>query len=233
MYRCWSFVKTLSIATLLLLHIFLIHTTRLAADQVNDEQIELLWAFGAIVGTDQDQRLISINDDMVLRTGDRIKFFINPKNNCFIYLFHHSAQNKLALLFPSDISAAHIPAGTRHFIPSGNAWFTLDAITGFEKFFLVISRKKLDELESLYQKKAVSDNDPDIDASKQPILAEINKLQRQHRTLTASAERPMRLGGNFRGAHDDDKDTLPDISQIAVEITAVKFYSRTFTIDHR
>jgi hypothetical protein len=52
--------------------------------------------------------------------------------------------------------------------------------------------------------------------------------------LTAAAERPVRLGGNFRGTEQETSHlNRYDITRLAVEIEADEFYSRTFSIDHR
>ena len=230
---CWQFVKIFTIAIPFIASIVLFNPDRITADLTDNTKLEFLWAFGAIVESNHAKRLISVRKDIVLHSGDRIKFFINTKSECFIYLFLHNAQGELLMLLPSKLSSARILSNQKIYIPGGDAWFKLDEETGAERFFLLASTKRLKNIESLYRNHLGLTEWSEIESSSQSILTEIKNLKRKHRTLTAAAERPMRLGGNFRGFHDDDKDTLPDISQIAVEISALKFYSRTFTIDHQ
>ena len=233
MYRFWLSMRISAIAIISLSLILIVQPSRVVADQEDKTTVEFLWACGAMVGSGHDQRLISIRKDTVLHTGDRIKFYIDPQSECFVYLFYHSAQGELLLLLPSEISAAHVFPGAKYYIPTGNAWFILDEVTGTEKFFLLASAKKLEKLESLYRNHIGLTNNIEIEISTQSILSEIKSLKRQHRNLTAAAERPVRLGGNFRGIQDDEKPLFPDVSQIAIEISALNFYSRTFTIDHQ
>jgi len=226
-------VQISAIAILILSLIHFGRPDRVAADQENKTTIELRWACGALIGSGHDQRLISIRKDAVLHTGDKIKFFIDPQSECFVYLFYYSAQGELLMLLPSEPSAARVFPGVKYYIPAGKAWFKLDDVTGFEKFFLLASAMKLEKLESLYRNHTALTKNAEIEASTQVILSEIKNVKRQHRTLTAAAERPVRLGGSFRGIQDGEKDLIPDVSEIAIEISAINFYSRTFTIDHQ
>jgi hypothetical protein len=226
-YRQLRFIALFFILT----SIILSHS--IAAAQVVEDQLKIYWAFGALIGEQNQQQLISIGRKAVLHTGDRIKILFEPQTECFIYLFYYSSQAELAILFPTDPSSARILPGIKYSIPAKNQWFKLDDITGIEKFYLIASVRKLEKLEALHQKHSTLTQADDIQASTRAILAEIKQLKRKHRKLTAAAERPVRLGGNFRGAHQDEQPDQPDISQIAVEISAVNFFSRTFTIDHQ
>jgi len=226
-YRQLRFIALFCI----LISIILSHSISVA--QAQESQLKIYWAFGALIGDQNQQQLVSIERKAVLRTGDRIKILFEPQTECFIYLFYYSSQEELAMLFPPDPSDARIMPGIKYSIPAKNQWFKLDDATGIEKFYLIASVRRLEELEALYQKHSAVTQADDIQASTRAILAEIKQLQRKHRKLTAAAERPVRLGGNFRGVQQDEQPAQPDISQIAVEISAANFFSRTFTIDHQ
>ena len=92
MYRFWLSTRISVIAIISLSFILLVQSSRVIADQADKTRVEFLWACGAMVGSGHDQRLISIRKDTVLHTGDRIKFFIDPQSECFIYLLYFSAQ---------------------------------------------------------------------------------------------------------------------------------------------
>jgi hypothetical protein len=118
-------------------------------------------------------------------------------------------------------------------VPPGIDWFRLDEVVGTETFYLLASARPLENLDTLCNKLHAAAAQTERETVSGQILSEINRLQKKRRTLTAAAERPIRLGGNFRGTMKETKPALPDISQIAVEISASDFYSRTYTIDHR
>jgi hypothetical protein len=78
----------------------------------------------------------------------------------------------------------------------------------------------------------------DADGAKKPavakdILAEVRNVRKSFKTFTTLAERPISIGGNVRGLGKEPTGGLPDVSQIATEISANNFYGKTFTIDHK
>ena len=197
------------------------------------EKIQLQWAFGALTGPNDNPQLVSIEEKGVLQTGDRMKFFLQPQTDCFVYLFYRSSQGELAVLLPSRGAGSRAAAGTRTMVPPGIDWFRLDEVVGTETFYLLASARPLEKLDTLCNKLHAAAAQVERETVSEKILSEINRLQKKRRTLAAAAERPIRLGGNFRGTMKETKPALPDISQIAVEISASDFYSRTYTIDHR
>ena len=205
------------------------------AGQQVKEDVTFHWAFGALVGPDHDRRLISIDRDTVLKTGDQLKMFLELKKNCFVYLFYHSSQGKIHLLFPPNNQfATDNVVDKKYYIPQGNLWFELDEHTGSEAFYLIASAERLYKLEALYQNYITLTHAEDLKEFAQNILTEIKKTKGQFQKLTAAAERPLRLGGNLRGGINKAvKSSYPSITEIAVEISVTNFYGRTFTIDHR
>ena len=229
MYR----FRSLRFIVLLIILVSIIFWHCIPAARAQESRLNFYWAFGALVGTQDQPQLIPIGRKTVLQTGDRMKILFEPQTESFVYILYYSSQEELLMLFPSEPSAASTLPGRKYSIPSGNQWFKLDDVTGIEKFYLIASARRLEKLESLYQSHLAKTRVEDIQASTRAILAEIKQLKRKHRTLTAAAERPVRLGGNFRGAHQEAQPAQPDLSQIAVEISAADFFSRTFTIDHQ
>lgn len=221
-------------ALLFFLAVFaLISPLWVVADQGNDSAVRLVWSCGALMGQGNEQRLIAIDKPTVLQTGDQLKFYFEPQTECYIYLFYYSSQGELHLLFPTGMPSSRLSAGTRYYIPSGKTWFELDDETGIEKFYLLASVTKLVKLESLYRQYLKMSDPADITASIASIFSEIKRLKRQHRTLSTVAERPARIGGNFRSVRKTNLPVSKDISQLAREISSTQYYGRTFTIDHQ
>ncbi len=203
------------------------------ADSTQGTKISFLWAFGALTGPEKNSQLLSVDQNAVLHSGDRLKIFLQPQTDCHLYLIYRSSQNELVVMLPAQGSGSRTAAGVQHRVPGGSRWFSLDEVTGIETFYLLVSARPLENLETLCQNLSASMEKSKRDAFGRDLLSEINRLQKKRRRLTAPAERPIRLGGNFRGFAEDAKPELPNLSRIAMEISASDFYSRTFTIDHR
>ena len=66
-----------------------------------EKNISFRWAFGAMVGADNDRRLVAVTRDTVLKTGDQLKMLVELKERCFVYLFYHTGEGEVAMLFPA------------------------------------------------------------------------------------------------------------------------------------
>ena len=109
---------------------------------------------------------------------------------------------------------------------------TFATLAPFTAFNLSYKAKSADHLESLFSQYE-SAQPAQKEELKQKILAEIKNLQWQHRNFKKYAERPVPIIGNLRGAGEVDKSDSFDVADLAIEISAQNFYSRTFTIEHR
>lgn len=204
------------------------------AEQKGEDAVSFRWAFGAMVGSKDDRRLVAITRDTVLKTGDRLKLLLQLKNRCFVYLFYRTAEDEIYLLFPYKLKLfdTGYKTGEKYYIPEGRTWFELDKDVGLETFYLLASAKRLHQLEALYRKYDSVAGEEKKKLAKQ-LLAEIKKIKRKHRKLATPAERPIAIGGNVRGVVKDEKSTFPDIEAIASEVSTSNFYGKTFTIDHK
>jgi hypothetical protein len=214
-----------------LLIILMADTTQSPAAE--ETEVHLQWAFGALTGPEDDPQLISVEKRSVLHSGDRMKIFLQPLTDCHLYLFYRSSQGEMTILLPTEGSGSRAAAGERITVPGGSQWFRLDEVIGLETFYLLASVRPLENLDTLCSRLFSAGSHSDRVVIGRQILSEITHLQKSRRSLTAAAERPIRIGGNLRGLAEDSKPGLPDISRIALEISASDFYSRTFTIDHR
>ena len=193
--------------------------------------IRFLWSFCGQTGPGDRSEIIPITKDTALRSGDRFKMFLQPVSACYLYVLYFSSQGELTLLFPAHFSTREMSDADQHLIPEGDRWFRLDGHTGSETFYLMASQKRLDHLEDLIDRHLKPTGSRAQKISTEEIIKELKNLRRQHLTLAAPAERPIRLGGNLRGAVQ--QYIAQDIRRFAVEISAQEFFSRTFTIDHQ
>jgi len=203
------------------------------AEEPAGDNISFRWAFGALVGPEQGRKFVPIVADTALKTGDQLKFMLELHKTCFVYLIYQSSQGDMSLLFPYQINKAgnNYELMKMYYTPRDDSWFELDDKSGTETFYLIASVSRLNDLEELFQK-AASGADIDRDQS-ELIHARITALKKRHRTLTASAERPVPIGGNVRGISKDEQTKTPDMGAGAIEVSAKDFYCRTFTIEHK
>jgi hypothetical protein len=204
-----------------------------AQSRPGKNELNFLYAFGAQTGAPAGGKIIPVQNETTLRSGDRLKLFVEPKAELYFYLVHLSSQGDLTPLFPVDATPARIAPGSQVFLPEGSQWFELDAHPGFEKFFMLVSAERLGRLEELCGRHVTLKDKPEAQSSADAIQNEIKRLRQQHQQLSAPAEKPVRIGGSVRGQPPSSAPVTPDVTPLAVEVTAPGFYSRTFSIDHR
>ena len=204
------------------------------AEQLKEDNVSFRWAFGAVVGPEDDRKLIAITRDSQLKTGDKFKMFVELKKKCFVYLIFQDSLGEIQLLFPKNFRQFNddYQLSKKYYIPAGDLWFALDEKIGHETFHLLASSQRLAILENLiadYESSA-SINKSEI-AKK--IVAEIQEIKRKHKKLQATAERPVQIAGSLRGTVKTLNQPFPDLDIVATEISTPNFYGRTFTIDHK
>jgi len=197
-------------------------------------ELQFLFAFGAVTGPGDKPRVQAVQNDAGLRSGDRLKFFIEPRTPFSVYLLHQGADGELTLIVPADGRPAKLAPGVPVYVPAAENWLQLDHQIGTERFHVLAAAQPLEPLETLLARHATLTEKPALQSSSEAILNEIKQLRLKHRNLAAPAEKPIRIGGSLRAPETPGGGVLPDITPLATEITAAGgFYSRTFTIDHR
>ena len=202
-----------------LLHPGLPGTGRTPAQDADN--VNLLWAFEALVTEGNVTRQVPIREDMRLKTGDQLKMFIELRKPCFVYVIHHGAQGEVQLLFPyntQQFTTDYQPAKLYE-IPPADGWFRLNEHVGRETFYLVASGQRLLDVEKLLDTYAAAKpaEQPQVAST---ILTDLRNLIKQHRSAVPPG-RPVPIAGNMRQGIE------------GLEITAANFYSKTFTIEHR
>jgi hypothetical protein len=202
--------------------------------QQNDGNIDFEWAFGVLGYNGKTPFPIPITRDTVLKSGDEIKMMVKMTKDCYVYAIYLDSQGDLSLLFPYSIRQFQTDyiAAKPYYIPKGRNWMMLDKNTGKEIFFIVGSTERLLDLE------AKLGNYYSADPSNRKSLAlevvsEIRSLRKRYSTFATLAEKPLSIGGNIRSLDTVQAARRPDVADIATEISAQNFYSKTITIDHQ
>lgn len=198
-------------------------------DGKDEKNINFHWAFCSLTKAAAGPEIEVIRRDKILRSGDKIKFFIKLESKCFVYLIYKDSQGELSVLFPHrfNLLGSEHNLSENQYIPKGNLWFELDEKTGFEKYYLLASANRLRKLEILLNEYESAGRKQKSELTEK-IIAEIKRLKRKHKKFQAAAERPVSIGGTVRGTGSVD-----DVASTAVAISASEFFSRTFTIEHR
>lgn len=203
-------------------------------DKNKGKKIVFKWAFCVLKKADTEQKPIVISRDTTLKSGDQIKFFLQPEGPCYPYLIYQSSQGELSVLYPARFKQLNsqdaLPGG--QYIPDGKQWYELDEHTGREKFYLLVSIERLVGLETLINQYESADKIKKA-ALADKITSEIRNLRKRHLKFKTYAEKPVTIIGNLRGGEKTVRVHTRDISDYAVEISTTTFFSRTYTIDHR
>ena len=212
-----------------------IGTANLASSiQDTEGNVSFRWAFGAIVGPEENQRLIPITRDTELEPGNRLKMLLELEKKCFVYVFYRGPENELQMLFPSDFNQfeTDYEVSRSYYIPSGNTWLELDDSAGSERFYLMASSQRLTELETLYGEYEKAPKEKHLELAKS-VISKIREIKMQHKKFASIAERPVSIGGNVRALGIGLDAYLLQLSAMSVDISADSFFGRTFTIDRK
>ena len=151
----------------------------LAGPPAEKKDICINWAFGALIGPENNRKLIRITKDTTLKTGNQFKMMVELKSRCFVYLIYSGSNGETQMLFPGDISQLNksYTLAEKYYIPQGDLWFALDEQTGLERFYLLVSKNRLSELEDLLKKyeSLGSDKKPDMARQIVNLIKKTNK----------------------------------------------------------
>jgi len=210
-------------------------STGYAQDAPSDNNIRYNWAFVARSGNAGSRRIGVVTKDTSMKSGDEFKLFVNLVKPAFVYVIHKSPTNELSLLFPYDSTTFEkdYKLDKNYYIPKGREWFRLDKNSGTETFYVLASSERLTGLENDLRTYFISAANNKADAANF-VVNEIKDIKKKFRTFATIAERPISIAGNVRGEKQSaaDPDRI-DIAQLASEVLANNFFSKTISIDHK
>ncbi len=98
-----------------------------------------------------DGRYEEVDPENVFRSGDRIRIAVQVNDAGYLYVVHQGSSGVWKVLFPSsevDHGSNRVRPGQDYEIPPGGRFY-FDEQAGVEKLFLVVSRRPVDDLDSL------------------------------------------------------------------------------------
>jgi hypothetical protein len=101
--------------------------------------------------SDQPQAVDHNSVSVKLSSVDRIKIFLKPVKNAYIYLFFQDTEYTLYLLFPTAISHfdGFYQCNKNYYVTKGDEWFVLDDSSFTERLYFIVSEERLTALEAL------------------------------------------------------------------------------------
>ncbi len=195
------------------------------------ETLAVRWVMAGIAKDAGSPEPNALAPATTLRTGDKIKMYLRAVNRCFFYLFHQDPEGRLELIYPVTLPSQALESGARLTVPQGNHWFELDDQTGTETFHVLIAPGPLPSIEALYEDYRQRASGTDYAAAR--VITAIERLRNNQRPLTSKAERPISIGGTFRGTSEKGMPgSLSSLERLAEDITAASVFCRTYTIEH-
>jgi len=134
------------------------------------------------------------------------------------------------LLFPENFTQFSKNYSNKpYYIPDAESWFTIDENSGTEEFYLIASKVRQPELESLTGKlqkesEKSTPNSNKINELKKSIIDELARLRKENSTNVAVAEKPVSTAGTTR--------SIGEVTTNATEVLTENFYAKTLRLEH-
>ncbi|MCK5568520.1 MAG: DUF4384 domain-containing protein [Spirochaetes bacterium] len=217
----WLFLFVISIGLLLILPEVII------ADTQNDDSLSSFkWAF-IHQKKSGDIEVLDFSKTVTVFSGDRLRIFIQPIQNVFIYIYFYDSQKQLSLLFPESFKdfKKSYKSGKSYLMPGEEDWFMLDDNAGIETFYLLASEKRLIDLERLTMD-YLKASEKKKEMLKFNVLSEIKTVKKNFSKFKTVAEKPVPIAGSARGINEN-------IEGKAYQVEARQFYGKTLRLEHR
>jgi hypothetical protein len=210
--------------------ILTLYTSPLFSQQEKNENLCFQWTF--LLRNKEGNNIDFKSEDRIIElgSGDRMRIFLKPVRNAYIYFFLHDSQDRLFLLFPRNpFFEEDYMWGRSYHIPDSTNWLILDENHGIEKFILLVSTSRLNRLEELTKVYLISlssqRSEAYIKEKKQNILDEIRDIKKQKSIFSEHNATPISIAGEIRGVKTEEE-------LYALEISVENFYARTIRIRH-
>lgn len=189
-------------------------------------EVKFNWAFWINKG-EMAQQVVDFSNPVSVSSGDKLQIMLEPVNEVYLYLFLFGSNKELNLLYPydPDYYDKHTPGGETIYLPDPNSQYQFDDSKGTERFYLLASSSRLEELESITKDFLRAGDDKD--EIKAGVLETIKNLNRKYAKLSSPTQKGVPIAGTIRTRN------LPSIENLsATEIEAEEFYSKTLRMQH-
>ena len=126
-----------------------------------------------------------------LKAGEMIRIFVQPENDCYVYIIH-SDNKESTLLYDKKIASKQDTL----ILPSTSEFYIFDDKSPTAKITVFCSLKKINDINKLFKAENVSDND-------EWASLEDKLLKKYKRNLTDQSEKPFPMAGNVSAVNDE------------------------------
>lgn len=232
-----SIMKSTKYVLLFYVLIFILFQSILVyAEKAESKKIIFKWAFLYADETNTVKPIDYEKPTQVFTGRSRLKVYIKPVENVYIYLLHRDPDGNLTLLFPQKLKHfnEYYTPGKDYYIPSGEDWLHLtykevskDPALSEDTFYFIASAGRLINLESLLKNYFAHIQDPAHKRAEyaQGVIEHIKKLRLEYSSFTPEKSEIVLIAGEFRGPGERIK--FP-----ALDIKADTFYAKTIRITY-
>lgn len=116
-----------------------------------EKDIKLSLDIGIYYEDDKEEELKCITEGSILNSGDAYALYVNPTDNCYLYIFQVDDSGNSYRLFPNEAYNTEVNPlrpGEGYWIPNTEQYFVLDETVGKERFYLFASLDRIIDLEA-------------------------------------------------------------------------------------
>jgi len=126
-----------------------------------------------------------------LRAGEMIRIFVQPENDCYVYIIH-SDNSESTLLYDKKVSSKKDTL----ILPSTSEFYVFDDKSPTAKVDIFCSVKKIDDINKLFK-------DSDMVRLSSWSLIEEKLLKKYKKNFTDKSEKPFPMAGNVSAVNDE------------------------------
>lgn len=146
------------------------------------------------------ERIVKAKSKEVLKAGDAVRIYVHPATSCYVYIIHTDGKN-VSLI---NITQQKIQSSTL-ILPSAQAFYEIDGQSSMERFTIICSPEKVQELSGMENK--------NLTCSEWASLED--RLQKQSTVLNADEQdepfllngKVASIAGNVRGITNSIKNS--------------------------
>ncbi|MFZ0454094.1 MAG: hypothetical protein WAM24_10100 [Ignavibacteriaceae bacterium] len=126
-----------------------------------------------------------------LRAGEMIRIFVQPENDCYVYIIH-SDNSESTLLYDKKVSSKKDTL----ILPSTSEFYVFDDKSPTAKVDIFCSVKKIDDINKLFK-------DSDMVRLSSWSLIEEKLFKEYKKNFTDKSEKPFPMAGNVSAVNDE------------------------------
>lgn len=120
---------------------------------------------------------------ITLTSADNYRLFLEPAQNCYVYIFQLTSSDILVKLFPNETySLVQNPLrrGQTHHLPSEPNWFYLGENRGEERLYVIASAQPVQGLDELYTQYGQADDESNKQEALSSLIETLDAIEDTH-----------------------------------------------------